>query len=289
MRLLEPRRSTISFIKALRVLYGPILIALIMFAIIVGIKKDVESEAVFHFFGLFDLPFTVKMTMVIKILLAVATFLIPFFIYLGRDFSVVFPQELKMNVFFDSAGIDKRIDDFSDREKENIGISPTYQDSQGTYYDDLDNTLINHLNYKEGIFHYPEDIHSEGKTSFIVEQANGLHRYYIAEANGELEHTLEKPNSQPQGFISKFERIESAHNFVKLNLRNYLTSGAIILQPRFKQFLQTGPDSQSVLFDHKLVGLTRVKVYPLPKIGDTIYFYEKPDTSLVPIAYAIYK
>ena len=209
--------------------------------------------------------------------------------YLHMDYTSFFPSYLEMEVFYDEPSIQENLSIYSDQELANLGYKNFSKSDVDEYYRSLDDRLEELFSY-ENFFSVKDGlVYSKGTTTFRVEKTKGLQKYYIAEANGELEHTLERAGRPTLKFLSFFENTNSRFNYVRPSLYELLFQQRVIFKPRFKQIIAENRRSDGVIFDHVLVGVTRAYLFPYPRFSNTIYFIETKSKGLVPIAYAVYK
>ena len=209
--------------------------------------------------------------------------------YLCFDYSKYFPSHLEMEVFYDEKGINESLSVFSDDELKSIGAKPYNRKSAYAYYAILDAKLKSILGYQQFFSTVNGIVHSKGETSFIVQKISGIHNYYITESKGELIHVLEVPGKASLRCLSFFEKLSSSNDYIRPNIWQILIKGEVILCPRFKQIIAEKNRSTSVLFDHTLLGLTKVYLIPYPHFSNTVYFFKSKTDGLVPIGYAVYK
>jgi len=267
-------------------IYSPLLIAI---ALLIAVFKLKLTETILFKLKLpfAELHIPISNILVARVLLVLFA-LASLGYYVIIDFSSFIPERLKMEVFYDEAGLKESLSLFTDSELREFGYSDQKFGLRHIYYEDLDKTLKKNLSYK-GFFSLKQGItHSEGETRFKVEKVSGFHNYYFSECTGELTHVLERPNAKTISFKSFFEKLSSNHDYLKPNLSNIL-KGQFIIQPRFKQIIAEQYRSSGVLFDHTLVGATKFYLYPLPKVERTVYFFEYGPGTLIPVAYAVYK
>ncbi|MHB1014729.1 MAG: hypothetical protein ACYC2W_05555 [Desulfurivibrionaceae bacterium] len=209
--------------------------------------------------------------------------------YIYLDYSKFFPSHFEMEVFYDDKGIQNSLSVFTGDELNSLGYLGLNKDDVEEYYRSLDERLGQLLNY-DGFFSVRDGIvHSKGQTSFKMQQTDGIHKYYIADSKGELAHTLERPGMPTFNFLSFFEKLSSPNDYVRPKILDLISKQEVILAPRFKQILAEKKRSDGVIFDHILVGVTKVYLVPYPRYSNTVYFIETKNSGVVPIGYAVYK
>ena len=268
-------------------LYTPVLIAISLILSTFFVENNnVQKEITLHFLGTIEYSIFLKNYIVTKSLLFLAA-LISLGCYLFFDFSALFPDRLKMKIFYDSFGIDNNLKNFSKKELDSIGIAKDYANLQSVYYEDIDTEIKKILNTPAFFTVLDGHIHSKGETVFTVKREKRIQKYIITEAKGQLEHILERPNSSEYKFITFFEKIPSSNDYLRPNFKDIYIKQKFILKPLFKQILAENYNSNRVYFHHILCGVTKVKFFPYPSFSNTVYFF-KVNESFVPIGYAIY-
>lgn len=268
------------FIKLYGVLFG--VIALILVAIFAKM-----SDVPFLVIKRFGFAITITRKMATRLAFFAAAFLmLPY--YLHIDLSEFFPSHFEMEVFYDQDGLADSLSTFSPEELSNLGYVPGNEQSATRYYSTLDKKLNGLLGY-EGFFSISDGVvYSHGDTTFKVTKTKGIHNYYISEARGELSHTLERPQHPAIHFKSFFEKLPSSGDYIRPNVLDFIFNNHIVIRPRFKQIVAEQNRSLGVLFDHSLVGATKVYLFPYPKFSNTVYFFDTVEDGLVPIGYAVY-
>lgn len=208
--------------------------------------------------------------------------------YAFIDYSKIFPTSLNVNVYYDQEGIEENLKVFKERDLLKLPMMKNYKEAQEVYYTDVDKELHSIVDTR-GFFAVGTDtIFSKGKTSFVVKKMNGLQRYCIVDAKGELHHQIEIANNPGIKFLTFFDKIDSKHDHINLKLKSVLIKQSIILRPIFKQILAEKLNSKSIEFHHILCGMTKIILFPYPKFSNTVYFFKFNDY-YVPIGYGIYQ
>lgn len=208
--------------------------------------------------------------------------------YLYMDYSQFFPSHFEMEVFYDEEGIKQALGVFSKQELEKLRYNKD-EELIKSYYKSLDKRLQDILSYK-GFFSLEHGIvHSEGATSFKVSQTSGIHNYYITESKGQLTHILDVPGRPRISFLSFFDKIPSSSDYIRPSIARIILERELIISPRFKQIIAEKNKSDGVVFDHLLIGVTKVYLFPYPTFSNTMYFYDAGNKGIVPIGYAVYK
>lgn len=268
-------------------LYWPATLSVIL--LIIAVKYKFREKLLFELkIGIVGLNIPVKSNIILRLTLIVLSFLCINY-YLLMDYSSFFPDRLKMDVFYDAEGLNNNLEMFSEGELSELGCAKDGLKLSNVYYNELDEKLNEILKYDNFFSVSNGVVHSHGETSFEVSKVSGFQTYYLDESKGELSHYLEIPNKKKITFMSFFEKLPTSNDYFRPNLFNVIASGSYIMQPRFKQIIAENIKSEGVVFDHTLVGVTKIRFLPIPKIENTIYFYEISGKGLVPVAYAVYK
>lgn len=210
-------------------------------------------------------------------------------VYAVNDYSSLFPTHLEMDVFYDDPGLAQVLDKHFDPESlRRASVPSNYRDYRGRYFKLLDAEVRGIQ--QSGFFSVLDaDVHSSGKTSFIVKKAGTWQRYHLEESEGELVHTLEAPHVPSRQFLTLFERLQSPDDYFEATVLDSVFSGGVVIRPQFKQLLAENRTSQSVTFNVLVVGMTQVKIFPWPGFSPTVYCAKFEGVGLVPVAYGIYK
>lgn len=209
-------------------------------------------------------------------------------LYTIYDFTIFFPKQLEMKVFYDDEGIAKCVNSLSYLEKKDLKIISNDTEERNKYFCRIDSTLktVIHQNF---FTLTTGQIHSEGKTTFITARTDGIQKYVINESDGEVTHVLEVANQESLHFKSFFSKIESPNDLIDLSLKDIFLKGEILIKPQFKEILAENNRSTGYTFDHILYGVTKIYFYPYPKFSNTLYLLKVQDKGLVPIGYAVYR
>lgn len=249
-------------------------------------KGDQKATLSFpYFLGEFKLPMSSAVLTRIILLFVAATFLaLPAF----KDYSKFFPTFYGMNTYFDNAGIEKSLDEFTENEIEELNIAENWKQKKSDYLNSLSQEISEKLGIKNFFNNGTENIHSKGSTSFVVKKVKGWQTYHIQTASGQLTHTLEIPNTPITQFTSKFELLNRSNNFIKADLVDIYINWTKILKPYFKQLASISNNEAETLYHHNLVACIKVRFFPVASIGNTIYLVKGENNSWIPIGYAVY-
>jgi len=268
-------------------LYFPIVIALV--AVIFAFRFSPSERLILKLplpFVDWDLPVTNKLLQRF-VLVGLALALVSWTIF--RDYSPFFPTKMTLRVFYDTDGIDRSVRELPSVWRTNLKIKDYSATASQDYRHKLDATLGKVLK-KDLFFSTPDGVvYSEGAVEFVVaKQGGGFQCYHIAKSSGELMHSLERPGLQPTQFRSSFSLLPSEGDEIEPSIGDILLRGGAVINPQFRQVLWANASSDAVLFDHTLVGVSRVCLFPYPVCRKTLYCLVASDGSLTPVAYAVY-
>lgn len=278
-------------------IYLPVAVGLVCLALLLvkrvgGSSGNVIVRIPLPFLGAdVELQLTTRTT--VRLLLVVGV-VGAFSAYAWIDYSGLFPSEFAMEVFFDQTGIDASLELFSDRELAALGYTRGGgADLQHEYFVVCDETIAEgYGGTLTEFFTLPgATIRSEGSSEFNVDKVSGFQKYHIASSPGTLAHVLERPGEPELHFWSVFRKQPTAHDYVSPSLLTLL-SGALVLQPRFKQYLAMVPGVPILEYAHVLVAAIKMRFLPTPVLFNTVYFAlieAEGEQSMVPIAYTAYK
>lgn len=226
-----------------------------------------------------------------SLLLAVA--LSAAFASLATDFSGFFPTHLKMDVYFDRAGIRRTLATFTTDDLTEAGIPNNWEPYLSKYDEAVTASLaeLGRMNPRRAMPNVPtigrSNIHGSGETSFVVKRI-GFFAYRLTESNGLLDFAVEEPRKPPTHFRTSFSLVETAGNHLRPSLRQIITAAPVLIEPEFKQILSIEDGALNAPFDHIVVGLTKVFVLPFPEFSNTLYLWKLPDGTRTPVGYAVY-
>lgn len=281
-------------IRVIIKIYLRVIISVILFLFLFSVKTEEEKTGQViispNFWGvsLFTIKVPLPKVWLVRTILfcsSVATLSTLLFV----DFSVFFPEELKVQAFFDQEGIRVSLKAFSDDELKRLGIPDNYEQFQKKYYDDVNIVLGEFFQKSKDTIFRGKDFYSIGAISFVVQKLDGIQNYYIKEAGGQLKHTLVRPNTLPLTFRTSFEKRYSRHDYLSPSLKEIFIKYTVIIQPRFKQIFEKDEKSGGETFDHILVCVTKVYFFPFPRLSNTIYMTELEGIGLIPVGYGIYR
>lgn len=265
--------------------YIPILVSL--FLMYIAIRYEFSTNHLFTI-GVFGFEVDITNKRIGRIACsAFALSIVPYFCTL--NYCQFFPKDLQMEVFYDSVGLKKSLEQFTPEELLSFNYDKSNDQYAAIYYKDLDTKLKDLLKY-DGFFSLSDGIvHSTGETKFEVSQESGFHNYHIEKAEGKLSHLLERPQHKSVEFRSFFEKLSSINDYIRPSFSEIVFKQEVILKPLFKQVVAEKLKSDGIIFDHTLMGVTKVKLLPFPKYSNTVYFFEYQKKVSVPIGYAVYR
>ena len=207
-----------------------------------------------------------------------------------RNYSGFFPKRLKMDVYFDDAGIEELLAGLTTRERNELNIAAGWRQSKAQYLEMLNDKLRERFPDSQFQFTGRSGVlHSAGETFFDIEKVRGCWQtYHIEACHGYLEHCFQVPEGSEQRLRTEFELLETGSSYVRTSLRDIYTRFAKVLKPEFKQEIRLS--ATELLYSGSVVGVTKVRFFPVPEVGGTVYFVSREtDGALVPVAYAKYR
>lgn len=236
-----------------------------------------------------DWPIPISTVFAVRIVitvLSVISFAYPAF----RNYSDLFPDFFSMKVFFDDKGISKAIEQFDDRDLARFNLVENWTPEKKKYFEIIESKLKNnHIPGPSGFrFSDPSyNVFSSGNTEFKVRKVAGFQKYRIVSAGGSVEHCCEKAGEVTYKASSEFELMSSSQNLISIKLWDmYLPTGwTHTLSPKFKQIFKNSEGERC--WDHTLIAITKIRYFPVPSIGKTLYLYQPDllDPNVVPICY----
>jgi hypothetical protein len=225
---------------------------------------------------------------VVKILLVCASLTL-FFSYAFKDYSSLIPAQLNMDVYFDDKGIRHTLAAFKKDELAALNVSPDWPKFKEQFFSQADAVIEKTLGPGKGIFlenNRKGWVHSSGYVMMQIESTKEWQVYYLKDIRGHLTHKLERPGLPPMEVVSDFSSMDTEDSYVRGSLWDLFAAREKIIRPMFKQALSS-PETN--IFQFMVVGITRVRVFPTPCIGPTLYCVHADTGELVPIGYAIYR
>lgn len=207
--------------------------------------------------------------------------------YLTMDFSTFYPDEFRMQVYFDQAGLREALGSFPPEVLARLGVVSDKAKAD-EYYKILDKSRSLTTGKTDLYFSSGSEISSEGRTTFVLEKVRGIQSYHLVSAEGRLTHTLVRSNGQEEKLITLFSKIPSSGDFIRPSLEDILVRRSFTVFPKFGENVADYNQKDGVKVDHILIGLTQVTIWPVPGFGNTLYLYEDPSGEYVPVAYAVY-
>jgi hypothetical protein len=278
-----------STVATAAVLYSPLILFVVSVVIACKIKLSSETTFTAQPFGIFGISFPLKSMLLARGLAVISAFGF-LVLYLFYDYSVLFPNVLQMDVYFDRPGLVRVVNQiFSRTEQAELGLVFADESARQHYFGMLDseaNLVLGQTSFFSVIH---GQVHSTGHTTFKVRKITGWQRYQIEESRGELTHTLDAPHIPEDQFVTLFDKLPTSDDYLEPTLWQLFVKGELIIHPRFKQSLAEYRTSKSVSFNIAVIGVTKVYTVPWPHFSSTVYCADLAGSGLLPIAYAIYK
>jgi len=271
-------------------LYGPLVLCVSLAVMTFRIRTTSVTTFTAQPLGIFGVSFPLKNQILIKSLMILSS-IGCLSLYLFYDYSVFFPAVLQMDVYFDQAGVVRTADEiFSKAEQKETGMVRADEAIRQHYFGVLDTEARLALGKEASFFLVSNgNVHSTGRTTFKVKKINGWQRYHIEESKGELTHVLDAAHVPETEFVTLFDKLPTAEDYLEPSISELFLKGEVILQPRFRESLAEYRTSRSVTFNIVVVGFTKVFTIPWPHYSSTVYCADIAGVGFVPIAYAIYR
>lgn len=271
-------------------LYLPVVFSLFslvaLFLTVKGEKRTLVKLRPLGGFVELEIPITNMFLVRSSLLLAVPMFLS---LYLFYDYARLYPQHFRMEVFFDEAGIESSLEEFSPYQIASLSIPKEFGRYRLEYFEGLDTELRRLFGVSEFFSVKEGHVHSTGQAYTIVEKMTGWQKYHVTESQGEVTHILEIPDRLPRQFYTRFEKLASKDDYLEFTLADLISRRSMMLRTQYKQILVENRLAEGVLFKRTLVGITKLTVFPWPHVSNTVYLARFEGTGLVPIGYAIYR
>lgn len=206
-----------------------------------------------------------------------------------RNYTSIFPQKLKVEVFFDDVGLRDALSTLSAGELQKLHIVNDWKLPKQVYLEFLNMEIKRNLNLDLHFDGRRGDVHSAGETNFVVKKLSGvgLQRYEIEKADGWLIHYFHQPGKDGYELRSEFSLLETNKRYIDADIYDIYIKHYILTKPDFKQIFRISQSTNS-LYHHFLTVVTKVTFFPYISIGRSIYLFERPDGRRIPIGYGIY-
>src|SRR5580700_11271342 len=271
-------------------LYSPLMLAIVCVFVFCRTVRG-QKRTIFNFkpFGSFvEYKFEVSNIFLIRGSLVVA--LVGCFAsYLLYDYESFFPQDYKMEVFFDERGLSQSLSMFSANELKDLSIPAERSKYRELYVQQLDAEVQKAFGDPAFFGGKAGYVYSTGHAQFAAEKTGGWQNYHVVASEGQLTHFYDAPNQPHKEFYTKFEKLPSADDYLSVTMSDLYVRHSIVLRTQYKQFLVQNKMSEALLFKLTLVGITKVTIFPWPHVSDTVYLARFENVRLVPVAYAVYR
>jgi hypothetical protein len=209
--------------------------------------------------------------------------------YLFYDYSAFFPRNYELEIFFDERGISQSLSVFSSTELRNLSMPTDLRRYREQYFQQIDSEIEQTFANREFFTLKDGHVHSIGRSQVLAEKISGWQNYHIKVAEGELTTLSEVPNKPVRQFYTRFERLPSADDYIRLSLADLFVRHHIVVRTENKQVLVQNNMPDAFVFKVTLVGITKLTVFPWPHVSNTVYLANFENVGLVPVAYAIHR
>jgi hypothetical protein len=225
---------------------------------------------------------TVPTYRALLVFVALLCFAIPAF----RDYSKIFPELLRMEVFFDDEGLEAALKAIPSDVAESLRPSMDWKTKKKQYFDDINRELSKRkVDFR---FSGVRGVNSSvGETTLKAQPLKwGLQTYRIVESQGRLTHTALMPDNTTRRIDSDFEILDTPGRLIQATLADVYWRFKIAIVPEFKQTFRISPSRE--IFVHSVAAVTVIQFFPYIDIGRTVYFKSASDGSRFAIGYAVY-
>lgn len=270
-------------------LYVPFILACLLLGVAIALKRgDVGKISIPLLFFSLELPIKNTSTLRLLFISGAILALVPYALY---DYSALFPMHLSMDVYFDEEGIRESLGMLSDEQHADLKIQIGFQETQRQYLASMNQKIF----LAAAIENFFSDrvantTHANGEIHLVIKKVAGIQRYHITEAKGSLLIVSQRPNEEAKEVRTFFEKSFSKNDHIALSFFDLFRQGGIIIKPEFKQIIaEHYRNTNQTFFDHTLLCVTKLRLFPYPSFSRTIYFYKDEQGNLAPVAYAIYR
>jgi len=266
----------------------PIFLGLLILSLIFAIKKSTGSfKCNISLAGLFTFEKVPIRPIYVKVVIILST--ITLFIYpIFRDYSSIFPEHYRIQVYFDNEGIEKALSQFNKKELKDVNIETDWKKRKKEFIDNLNIEIEKRLKTQ---FRFEEErgvIISEGETTFKIRKIKkwGVQKYEIYDSKGKLLHKNIKPEKQSCYVFSEFEILDTDSKYIEVPISAIVTKFKLVIMPEYKQLFMMTADNKYHLLN--LITLIKVKSLPFLDILKSIYLIRIPNGKNIPIGYTVY-
>jgi len=202
-----------------------------------------------------------------------------------RDYSRLFPLDLRFKVSFDRQGLEESLGRLDKRDRPEVG--PNWHEQREDLLGKW-NKLMRDYKLPAHV-RFTETTAGDGFVTFRLANAKGWQTYQIAASQGQLRLTFEH-DGQPTQLHSDFELLSGSSTRIESSLAEIYLHWTKVIRPRFTQYVQVAPLQRVAITE--LTAVTKLRFFPAVRVGRTVYFADDPSSPgrrYVPIAYAIYE
>jgi len=238
------------------------------------------------------LQHTVTNPKLILIFFALIFLIIPAF----RNYSKLYPTSLSFEAFFDADGIEVAIKKFSKTEFEMLRIEENWKkEKYNQLYLDRLNTLAKLRHLPSNVV-FTESNHAHGEMILRYKKKFGWQKYQFEDIKGFMQFKFVDSRGKDTILRDEFELLPTEANIIQGTLKDIYFSWTKVVQPRFSHYVHLDPTHRFHVSDMVVIGVTKIRFFPVIDLGKTIYFIEDPSLlnkqseipKLIPVAYAVY-
>lgn len=216
---------------------------------------------------------------------ALAALAIPAF----RDYSRLYPVDLRFNVSFDREGLQDALDKLPAEARITLPIVSNWPEQQRVILGGWNELMAR--NQLPGHVTLSEATRGTGYVTFKVVSVKGWQAYQITAAEGQM--SLQFPiEGQSTKLRIDFELVPGPSTRIEGSLKDIYLRWTKVIRPRFTQYAHMTPLQRLAVGE--VIAVTKLRFFPIMTIGRTVYFTEMKSRDeaaplVVPIAYAVYE
>ena len=198
-----------------------------------------------------------------------------------------------MDTYFDISGIKRTVATLNRKDLENLNIAQDWSTRLSEYDDDMVSSLRKNWSNAGLPDVWSNDqnlrdlIHASGEATFFVNRI-GFLTYKIIKSEGRLNYEVDMPRQQRRKFKGEFHLRDTVENYIRPKILDVLKSPSLTLKPQFMQVLKIDSWPELGIFDHVVIGATKITLLPIPTFSDTVYLWRSNSSEWIPIGYSIY-
>ncbi len=215
---------------------------------------------------------------VLLILFALVLFAIPVL----RDYSNWLPAYMRFKMFFDVDGIHTTLLGFSEQECKELGIKKGWEEDRKQYLQEINNSLwlLANQNASDGALvdvEFTDETNGLGEFVYRVRLVQGWQKYQIEDAWGYAWFSFPRGQNTNLTLRCLVTMVPTFADRIHVTFRDVYTRHCKILRPQVGLDVPISPVSDRRIAH--VVLATKVDIFPVPKIGKTLYLVNKEQPS----------